>query len=168
MAPVVNPAIAIRFATEADCGLILEFVRELAAYENALHAVVATENDLRRYGFGPERHFEVLIASLCGEPVGFALFLPDFSTWRGRPGIFLEDLFVREAARGHGVGRALIARLASIALERDALALHFNVLTWNPARGFYHRLGFTERDEWLAYGANAEVLRGLAEEDEGG
>jgi GNAT superfamily N-acetyltransferase len=164
----VNPAITIRFATEADCGLILEFVRELAAYEKAPYAVVATEDDFRRYGFGPERHFEALIASLGGEAVGFALFLPDFSTWRGRPGIFLEDLFVREAARGQGVGRALLARLAAIALQRDAPALHFNVLNWNPARGFYHRLGLTGRDEWLAYGANGEVLRRLADEDEGG
>jgi GNAT superfamily N-acetyltransferase len=163
----LNQAMAIRFATIDDCGLILQFVRELAAYEKAPDAVVATEDDLRRYGFGPERHFETLIASLGGEPVGFALFLPDFSTWRGRPGIFLEDLFVREAARSQGVGRALLARLASIALERDATALHFNVLNWNPARGFYHRLGLTVRDEWLAYGANAEALRLLADEDEG-
>src|SRR6266545_1246494 len=159
---MMSGAIAIRFATEADCGLILEFVSELAAYEKAPYAVVATEDDFRRYGFGPERHFEALIASLHGEPVGFALFLPDFSTWRGQPGIFLEDLFVREAARGQGVGRALLARLASIALQRDAPALHFNVLNWNPARGFYHRLGFIGRDEWLSYGSSAEVLRRLA------
>lgn len=161
----MSQRITIRFATADDCGLILQFVRELAVYEKAPNAVVATEDDFRRYGFGAERHFEVLIASLGGEPVGFALFLPDFSTWRGRPGIFLEDLFVREAARGHGVGRALIARLASIALERDATALHFNVLNWNPARGFYHRLGLTERDEWLSYGASTEVLRRLADAD---
>src|SRR5207237_9398373 len=117
------PEITIRFATANDAGLLLHFVRELATFEKAADSVVATEDDLRRHGFGPERHFEALIASLGGEPVGLALFLPDFSTWRGRPGIFLEDLFVREAARGEGVGRALIARLASIALERDAPAL---------------------------------------------
>ena len=165
---MMSGRITVRFATEEDCGLILEFVRELAAYEKALYAVVATKDDFRRYGFGPERRFETLIASLGGQPVGFALFLPDFSTWQGRPGIFLEDLFVREVARGKGVGRALIARLASIALERDAPALHFNVLNWNPARGFYHRLGLTGRDEWLAYGASAEVLRRLADDDERG
>jgi GNAT superfamily N-acetyltransferase len=166
MVRLLSQAITIRFAAIDDCGLILQFVRELAVYEKAPNAVVATEDDFRRFGFGPEQHFEALIASLGGQPVGFALFLPDFSTWRGRPGIFLEDLFVREAARGQGVGRALLARLASIALERDATALHFNVLNWNPARGFYHRLGLTGRDEWLSYGANAEVLRLLADEDD--
>jgi GNAT superfamily N-acetyltransferase len=158
-------AIAIRFATERDCSLILEFVRELAAYENAPDAVVATEDDFRRWGFGPNPHFEALIASIGEAPVGFALFLPEFSTWRGHPGIFLEDLFVREAARGKGVGRALLARLAKIALERDMPALHFNVLDWNPARGFYHRLGLTRREEWLSYGAGREALESLAAED---
>ncbi|HEY1301274.1 MAG TPA: GNAT family N-acetyltransferase [Stellaceae bacterium] len=157
--------IAIRFAEAEDCALILEFVRELAAYEKASDAVVATEDDLRRWGFGPNPHFEVLIAFVGDAPVGFALFLPDFSTWRGRPGIFLEDLFVREAARGKGVGRALLARLARIALERDMGALHFNVLDWNPARGFYHRLGLTRREEWLPYGAQDETLERLAAQD---
>jgi GNAT superfamily N-acetyltransferase len=154
--------IAIRLATAGDCPLILEFVRELAAYEKAPDAVVATEDDFRRWGFGQHPHFEALIASIGDAPVGFALFLPDFSTWRGRPGIFLEDLFVREAARGKGVGRALLARLARIALERGMPALHFNVLDWNPARGFYHRLGLTRREAWLPYGAAGEALERLA------
>ena len=103
-----------------------------------------------------------MLALVDGEPAGFALFFPDFSTWRGRPGIFLEDLYVREWARGLGVGRRLMARLAAIALERDWPALHFNVLDWNPARGFYQRLGITTRSEWLPHRATDETLRRLA------
>jgi GNAT superfamily N-acetyltransferase len=159
------PNIAIRFAAAQDAGLLLQMIRELAAYEKLAEQVVASEEDLLRYGFGRERRFEALIASLGGEPVGFALFRPDFSTFSGRPGLFLEDLYVREAARGRGVGRRLIARLAAIAVERGCPALHFNVLTWNPARGFYRRLGFTAREEWQPWGAAGAVVRRLARED---
>jgi GNAT superfamily N-acetyltransferase len=160
-------AITLRFATAEDVGLLLQLIRELAAYEKAPDAVVATEEDLRRHGFGPERRFEALLALVDGEPAGFALFFPDFSTWRGRPGIFLEDLYVREWARGRGVGRRLMARLAALALERDWPALHFNVLDWNPARGFYQRLGITTRSEWLPHRATGEILRRLAAQDTG-
>jgi GNAT superfamily N-acetyltransferase len=158
-------AITLRDATADDVGLLLELIRELAAYEKAPGAVVATEEDLRRHGFGSERRFEALLALVDGEPAGFALFFPDFSTWRGRPGIFLEDLYVREWARGRGVGRRLMARLAAIAVERDWPALHFNVLDWNPARGFYQRLGITTRSEWLPHRASGEILRRLAAQD---
>jgi GNAT superfamily N-acetyltransferase len=154
--------ITLRFATAEDVGLLLQLIRELAAYEKAPGAVVATEEDLRRHGFGPEPRFEALLALVDGEPAWFALFYPDFSTWRGRSGIFLEDLYVREWARGLGVGRRLMARLAAIALERDWRALHFNVLDWNPARGFYQRLGITTRSEWLPHRATDETLRRLA------
>ena len=159
--------IALRFATAEDVSLLLQLIRELAAYEKAPGAVVASEDGLRRYGFGPERRFEALLALVDGEPAGFALFYPDFSTWYGRPGLFLEDLYVREWARGRGVGRRLMARLAAIAIERDWLALHFNVLDWNPARGFYRRLGIEARSEWLPYAATGEALRRLAAEDAG-
>ena len=158
-------AIALRFATAEDVGLLLQLIRELAAYERAPDAVVATETDLRRYGFGPEPRFEALLAFIDEEPAGFALFYPDFSTWLGRPGLFLEDLYVREWAREHGVGRRLMARLAAIAIERDWPALHFNVLDWNPARGFYARLGIEPRNEWLPYAATGDVLRRLAAQD---
>ena len=157
--------ITIRCAAERDCGLILQFVRELAIYEKKPEAVVATEDDLRRHGFGPQPRFETLIAELDREPAGFALFFPDFSTWAGRPDLFLEDLFVRDWARGRGVGRALFARLAAIAIERGWAGMRLNVLDWNPARGFYHRLGLAHRAEWLCYGADAAVLRRLADKD---
>ncbi len=160
-------AIVLRFATAEDVGLLLQLIRELAAYEKAPDAVVATEDDLRRHGFGPERRFEALLALVDGEPAGFALFFPDFSTWHGRPGIFLEDLYVREWARRLGVGRRLMARLAAIAIERDWPAIHFNVLDWNPARGFYQRLGITTRSEWLPHRATGEILRRLAAQDAG-
>jgi GNAT superfamily N-acetyltransferase len=157
--------IAIRPATEADCPLILGFIRELAAFEKAADAVVATEADLARHGFGPDQRFEALIAELDGEPAGMALFHTRFSTWLGRPTLFLEDLYVREAARRHGVGRRLIARLAALALERGWGRIDFHVLDWNPARDFYRRLGFGHLDEWLRYGGDEAVLRRLAAED---
>ena len=118
----------IRCATADDVGLLLQLVRELAAYERAPDAVVATEEDLRRYGFGTEPRFEALLAFVDNRPAGFALFFPDFSTWRGRPGLYIEDLYVRDWARRLGVGRRLIARLAAIAIERDWPALHLMVL----------------------------------------
>src|ERR1700730_980359 len=109
-------AVTLRFATADDVGLLLQLIRELAAYEKAPGAVVASEEDLRRHGFGSERRFEALLALVDGEPAGFALFYPDFSTWHGRPGIFLEDLYVREWARRRRVGRRLMGRLGRIAI----------------------------------------------------
>jgi GNAT superfamily N-acetyltransferase len=157
--------ITIRFATVDDVGLLLRLIRELAAYERASEAVVASEDDLRRHGFGTDRRFEALLALVDGEPAGFALFFPHFSTWRGRPGLYLEDLYVREWARRRGVGRRLMARLAAIAIGRDWPALDFAVLDWNPARGFYQRLGIAPRNQWLPYGASGDALRRLAEHD---
>ena len=158
-------AISVRFATAEDAALLLRLIRGLALYERAPDAVVATEDDLRRWGFGPERHFEALIAFLDGEPAGLALFHPRFSTWLGRPGMYLEDIFVTEAARGRGVGRRLMARLAAIALERGWGRLDFQVLDWNPARDFYRRLGMSHLGEWLRYGADDAALRRLAAQD---
>jgi GNAT superfamily N-acetyltransferase len=158
-------AIKLRFATPDDVGLILQLVRELAAYERAPDAVVATEDDLLRHGFGEERRFEALIAFLGEEPAGLALFFSNFSTWSGRPGLYLEDLYVREWARGSGVGRRLMARLAAIAIERGCARLDLAVLDWNPARGFYHRLGIETRAEWLLYRAADDALHRLAAQD---
>ena len=158
--------VTLRFATEDDCGLILDFIRELALYEKAPEAVIATEAQLREHGFGAQRHFEALIAELDGEPVGMALFHTRFSTWLGTPTLYLEDIVVREAARGHGVGRRLMARLATIALERGWGRIDFHVLDWNPARGFYQKLGFDHNEEWLRYGAAKGWLERLAAWDE--
>jgi GNAT superfamily N-acetyltransferase len=158
-------AITLRFATVDDIGLLLQLIRGLAVYEKAPDAVVATEDDLRRHGFGSERHFEALLAFIGSDPVGFALFHPRFSTWLGRPGMYLEDLFVTEAARGRGVGRRLMARLAAIAVARGWGRIDFQVLDWNPARDFYRRLGIEHLGDWLRYGADAEALSRLAAED---
>jgi GNAT superfamily N-acetyltransferase len=158
--------VSVRPAAEDDCGLILQFIRELALYEKAPEAVVATEAQLREHGFGAAPRFEAIIAELDGEPAGMALYHTRFSTWLGHPTLFLEDIFVREVARGHGVGRRLMARLAAIALERGWGRIDFHVLDWNPARGFYQKLGFDHLEEWLRYGAAKGWLERLAEWDE--
>ena len=157
--------ITLRFATAEDAGVLLALVRELAIFENAPDAVLATEADLRRHGFGPEPRFEALLAFVDGRAAGFALFFPNFSTWLGKPGLFLEDIFVSEWARKLGVGRRLMAKLAAIAVERGWGRLDFSVLHWNPARGFYHRLGIRHMEEWLPYRAEGDALAALARED---
>jgi GNAT superfamily N-acetyltransferase len=164
----MTPPITIRFATAADVGLLLRLIHELAAYERAPDAVVATEDDLRRHGFGPEPQFEAILAFLDGEPAGAALYHSRFSTWLGRPCLHLEDLYVTEAARGQGVGRRLMARLAAIAVERGWGRIDFHVLDWNPARRFYERLGMGHLGEWLRYGADEAALRRLAALDREG
>jgi GNAT superfamily N-acetyltransferase len=163
----MSRAITIRFAAPEDAGLVLRLIRALALYEKVPEAVVATEADLVRHGFGPDRQFEAILAFVDDEPAGLALFHPRFSTWLGRPGMYLEDLYVAEKGRGLGVGRRLMARLAAIAVERDWGRIDFQVLDWNPARGFYHRLGIEHLGEWLRYGAGGEALRRLAAEDVG-
>ncbi|MDX1711913.1 MAG: GNAT family N-acetyltransferase [Rhodovibrionaceae bacterium] len=153
----------IREAAESDAGTILRLIRELAEFERLAHEVRATEADIRRDGFGPQRYFECLLAEADGEAVGFALFFHDYSTFEGRPGIYLEDLFVREEQRGRGLGRQLIARLAALAVERDCRRLDLSVLHWNPARDVYERLGFEQKQDWLPYRLSGEGLRKLAE-----
>jgi GNAT superfamily N-acetyltransferase len=157
--------IALRFATAEDAGILLGLVRELAIFEQAPDAVLATEEDFRRHGFGPAPRFEALLAFVGERPAGFALFFPNFSTWLGKPGLYLEDIFVSEWARKLGVGRRLIARLAAIAVERGWGRIDFWVLHWNPARGFYHRLGFRHMVEWLPYRAEGDALLALARQD---
>ena len=161
-------AVEIRFAKPEDAPLLLALIRELAAYERTPDAVVATEDDLRRHGFGPEARFEALLAFVDGRAAGLALFFPNFSTWTGSPGLYLEDLYVCDWARRRGVGRRLVARLAEVAVERGWTRLDLAVLDWNPARGFYRRLGFEERAAWLpcrAAGAALTRLAGLDEEE---
>ena len=163
----MNGEITIRFAAPEDAGLLLRFIRELAVFERAPAAVVATEDDLRRHGFGPDPQFEAILAFLDGEPAGCALFHPRFSTWLGRPCMYLEDLYVSERARGRGVGRRLMVRLAAITVERGWGRIDFQVLDWNPARDFYHRLGMEHLGEWQRYGGDIATLRRLAAEDRG-
>lgn len=165
MAGAVSVQIEIRFATAEDSPLLLLLIRALAVFERAPDAVVATEADLIRYGFGPERQFEAILAFIGGEPAGVAVFHSRFSTWLGQPCLYLEDLFVTEAARGQGVGRRLMARLAAIAVERGWGRIDFHVLEWNPARQFYERLGLGHVGEWLRYGGDGKALRRLAAED---
>ena len=164
----MSGAITIRVATAEDCPLLLRLIRELAVFECAPDAVVATEADLLRHGFGAEPQFEAILAFLDGEPAGAALFHPRFSTWLGRPCLYLEDLYVTEAARGQGVGRRLMARLAAITVERGWGRIDFNVLDWNPARAFYERLGMAQVGEWLRYGGDEPALKRLAAEDVAG
>jgi GNAT superfamily N-acetyltransferase len=165
MSPVSEPpaVVEIRLATADDAGVLMQMIRELADYEKAPNEVVATEADLLQHGFGPDRAFEALIATVDGRTAGIALFFRSFSTWQGRPGLYLEDIFVSEWARGLGVGKRLMAGLAAIAVERGWGRLDFSVLDWNPARGFYERIGCRPLDEWVRYRAEGEALRRLAD-----
>jgi GNAT superfamily N-acetyltransferase len=157
--------VTIRCATADDVSLLLRLIRELALFEKAPDAVVATEADLLRHGFGPRPQYEAILAFIGEEPAGVALFHTRFSTWVGRPCMYLEDLYVTEASRGRGVGRRLMTRLAEITLERGWGRIDFQVLDWNPARDFYARLGMSQIGEWLRYGADEAALRELTRSD---
>ena len=152
-----------RFATAEDVSLILAMIRELAEYERLSHEVVADEALLRQSLFGDRRVAEVIIAEEYGEPLAFALFFHNFSTFVGRPGIYLEDIYVRPPARGRGIGKALLVLLAKIAVERGCGRMEWSVLDWNePAIGFYRKLGATTMDEWTVFRLAGPALEGLA------
>src|ERR1700761_3113279 len=154
---------SIRPATPADIPLILDLIRALAAYEKEPDAVETTAADLLRYGFGDHPIFECLIAESEGETAGFALFFYNYSTWRGRPGIHLEDLFVYPRFRGHGIGKALLARVAGRAAEQGCVRLQWDVLDWNqPAIDFYEGLGARFLTEWRIMRVNDEAIHALA------
>ncbi len=153
----------IRTATKADIGLILELIRALAEYERAPHAVTATEEDLARDGFGANPYFQCLIAEHEGRLAGFAFFFFDYSTWMGRPGIYLEDIFVYPELRGRGIGKALFRRVAAVAVERGCARLKLEVLDWNtPAIDFYRAMGGEFMDEWRTVRVTGEALTRLA------
>lgn len=158
--------IAIRFARPKDASEIVAMVRELAEYEKEpAHSVKLTEDDLLRDGFTEPKRFECLVAEGAdGQLVGFALFFHNYSTWEGRAGIYVEDLFVRDAARGLGLGRKLMAQIARIAQERGCVRIDLWVLHWNPARDFYHGLGLEHLEEWLPYRMRADAIARLAQE----
>lgn len=155
--------VAIRAATPADAPTILRFVTELATYEREPDAVKASAADFERALFGARPHAEALIADADGAPVGFALFFHNFSTWEGKPGVYLEDLYVTPEARGLGIGRALLTHLAQIAVERDCARLEWSVLDWNePAIRFYRSLGAVLMDGWTVNRVTGEALSTLA------
>ena len=155
--------LSVRPATAADAPVILKLIRELARFEKAEHAVKATVEDLRRDGWGESPRFEALIAETDGEPIGFALFFHNYSTWEGRAGLYLEDLYVTPDGRSNGAGGALMTRLAQIAIERGCARFELSVLDWNPARRFYESLGFDQLAEWMPYRLDGAELRWLAE-----
>ena len=158
--------LTIRPATPSDVPLILEFIRELAEYERDPQAAVATKADLLRDGFGPEPKFRVDIAEWSGEPAGFAFYFWNYSTWQGRPGLYLEDLFVRPQFRGKGIGKALLVHLARVAVKNNCGRLVWQVLDWNtPAIEFYESLGAKTMKEWLTMRVTGEALVRLATEE---
>jgi GNAT superfamily N-acetyltransferase len=162
----MTPTFQIRPATAADVPIILSLIRELAEYEREPQAVVATEAGLREVLFGPKPSAEVLLAMENAEPVGFAVFFHNFSTWLGRPGLYLEDLFVRPEKRGKGYGRALLERLAQIAKERGCGRMEWAVLDWNdPAIQFYRKLGAKPMNEWTVFRLTGEGIAKLASSD---
>jgi len=141
--------LSIRNATKNDLGLVLQFIRHLAVYEREPDAVIATEADLLRDGFGPDPKYRCLIAEWDGKPAGFAFFFFNYSTWLGKPGLYLEDLFVLPEMRGHGIGKGLLQKLAQIAVTENCYGMRWQVLEWNePALKFYDLLGAKIMDEW--------------------
>ncbi len=155
--------LSIRSAAPADLSLIAQFIRDLADYEKLAHEVRFDEAQLTANLFGPRPYAEVVIGEIDGEPQGFALFFHNFSTFEGRPGLYLEDLFVRPAARGSGLGKALLAHLAKLCTERDCARLEWSVLDWNaPSIGFYQSLGARMMDEWTVMRVDGDALAALA------
>jgi GNAT superfamily N-acetyltransferase len=153
----------IRLAVAADIGVILQLVRDLAAYEREPDAVLATEADLHAALFGVQPLAEAVIAEHDGVAVGLALFFTSFSTWQGKGGLYLEDLFVQPQARGLGLGKALLGHLAAIAVARGYARFEWQVLDWNaPAIGFYRALGATAQDEWTKMRVDGAALAALA------
>lgn len=157
------PGFVIRQATEADVPLILQFIRGLAEYERLAHECVADEVTLKKSLFGERKVAEVVIGYDHGNPVCFALFFHNFSTFLGRPGIYLEDLFVNPDQRGKGFGKAMLAYLAKLAVERECGRLEWSVLDWNePAINFYKSLGAKPMDEWTIFRVTGDALTQLA------
>lgn len=159
-------SVHVRVATPADAPQIVQFIRDLAEYERLLHEVEATEGDIRRDLFGENPRAFCDIAEHRGQPVGFALWFYSYSTFRGRAGIYLEDLFVKPEARGVGAGKALLSRLAQRCVEADLGRLEWAVLDWNaPSIAFYDSLGASAKTDWITRRLDGEALRRLAGEE---
>ncbi len=160
---VTRPALRIEQATERDVPLILRLIKGLAEYEKLAHQMTATEDGLRQSLFGPRPAAEVVIGYAGDEPAGFALFFPNYSTFLGKPGLYLEDLFVLPEWRGQGFGRQFLAHLAALAVERGCGRLEWAVLDWNePAIGFYKKLGAKPMHDWTIFRVTGDALRELA------
>jgi GNAT superfamily N-acetyltransferase len=155
-------SIVIRQAARADAATIVRLVTELAAFEQLADQVRITEADVLRDGFGPHPRFECLLAEDGAKAVGMVLYFFTYSTFEGCANLYVEDLYLAETARGRGLGKHLLAHLAAIALKRGCKRLDLAVLDWNPARGFYDRLGFRHQEGWLPYRLSGEALAQLA------
>lgn len=163
MNSISHPPVTIRPASIEDCGLILKFIQALADYEKLSHEVVANEDSLRATLFGDKPGAEVVIAHWENQPAGFALFFPNYSTFLGRPGIYLEDLFVFPDFRGRGLGKALLSHLAALVVERDGGRLDWSVLDWNqPSIDFYRSIGARPLDAWTQFRLQGEALEAMA------
>jgi GNAT superfamily N-acetyltransferase len=157
--------LTLRPATPSDVPAILGFIRELAFYEREPDAVLTTETDLLRDGFTEPRRFHCLMAEWDATPVGFALYFYNYSTWEGRPGIYLEDLYVQPAMRGKGIGKSILTRLAAIAVEEECARFEWSVLDWNqPSIDFYHAMGAVMKSEWRGMRVDGEALKNLAKQ----
>ncbi len=155
--------ISIRPATPNDVPTLASLIRALSQYEKLEHEVTMTEDKLRASMFGPRPYAEALLAEEDGKPVGFALFFHNYSTFLAQPGLYLEDLYVLESHRGKGIGKALLVRLAKIAVERNCGRMEWAVLDWNvDAIGFYEKLGAKPNSEWTVYRLTGDSLNGLA------
>lgn len=153
----------IRFATKQDIPLILNFIKELAEYEKLLHEVVATEALLEQSLFGEKAYAEVILAYYEEQPIGFALFFHNYSTFLAKPGLYLEDLYVKPEVRGKGFGKKLLAYLAKLAVERNCGRLEWWVLDWNaPSIAFYKKLGAEPMDDWTVFRLTGNKLEELA------
>ena len=165
------PDFVLREARAEDCGLILAFIRELAEYEKLSHEVVATEETLRETLFGEHPRGEVVIGEHRGKAVGYALFFHNFSTFTGRPGIYLEDIYVKPEMRGRGYGKCLLTYVARLAVERKCTRMEWSVLDWNePSIRFYRSLGAVAMDEWTVQrldGSSLDEVAAMFEKQEG-
>ncbi len=165
------PDFVLREARAEDCGLILALIRELAEYEKLSHEVVATEEVLRETLFGEHPCGEVVIGEFQGKPVGYALFFHNFSTFTGRPGIYLEDIYVKPEMRGRGYGKCLLTFVARLAIERKCTRMEWSVLDWNePSIRFYRSLGAVAMDEWTVQrlaGSALDEVAAMFEKQEG-
>jgi GNAT superfamily N-acetyltransferase len=156
--------LTLRPAVPEDAALIRQLIRDLAEYEKEPDAAVVTEGDILRDGFGERPYFHVVVAEWSGQPAGYALYFFNYSTWLGRPGLYLEDLFVRPALRGHGIGKALLQHLAALAVEKGCGRMDWQVLDWNePSIRFYEALGARHMKAWLTMRLQGDALTRVAE-----